>query len=680
MRAPCDVQTASLDWLILALFAAGAAAALLVWWRRRETEEERETRQARADIVEGRYHLAVPWLLEHGRIAEAARLEALRGHTDRAAALYEQAGDVRGAASVYLTLGDFDMAALVFKEGGLRHEAADAFAHAGRHEAAAALFEDLGALERALESWRAAGDGARVAALLEQLGRGDDAERVRARSAEMSGRWAEAAALWEQVGDAPRAIEAWAQAGKPTEAARILLGRGKQEAAAPLLERAGEYEAAAEAWARARRYTEAARAYYRAGRVTDAVRLLTLGEDWLPLARIYLQHGREAAAHDALLKVPTDDERWEEAQMLLLELYRRGGQDTSTCRVLEQLVARRRKVGPLNDDVRRWTVHMAEILFRHGKETESLMRLRSLGEVGLMTPELERQIQAVEHPRKADGARGELPSTLGLPEHDRYEFVEKLGEGGNGVIYRAVDKTLGRQLAIKMIGQTALPSDVAKRFFLREAQTAARLNHPGIVTIYDMGEIEGRSYIAMELIDGESLADRLAGGSGRISPEALMPIVQSLCSALDYAHERGVIHRDVKLENVMLSRDGSVKLMDFGLAKAIHGSPDRTLMITGTPLYMSPEQIAGEDVDHRTDIYALGVMVFRLLTGRWPYFDDDVLDQHQHSPVPDPCQANPDLPAGFRDLIQRAMAKDRQARYARAGELCRAMRAAIHTQ
>ena len=149
---------------------------------------------------------------------------------------------------------------------------------------------------------------------------------------------------------------------------------------------------------------------------------------------------------------------------------------------------------------------------------------------------------------------------------------------------------------------------------------------------------------------------------------------QQLIVGVDYLHRMGVASRDIKLENVMLNKAGDVKLMDFGLAKAIHGSPDKSLVITGTPLYMSPEQITGAEVDGRADIYSTGVMLFRLLSGRWPYYEGNILENHRSAPIPDPTAVNPGLPIGFKRFINRCMAKKAEERFKRATDVSKHLR------
>lgn len=675
MATPPPVTQASLVWLVLVAVLGGLAA--LAWRRFRRGQDDGE-RALLTHIATGRYDLAVPALLEQGRVAEAARLEAWRGNTDHAAKLYERAGDMRGAASVYLTLGDLPMAALVLKDAGLPSEAAEAFLAAGRAESAAPLFEEAGDLERALDCWHSLNRMDRVVALLGRLGRTEDAARARAQVCAADGRWSEAATLLEGLGDCEAAADAWTRAGEPSHAGRLLIALGQLEAGAALLTQAGNFDDAADALARLGRHSEAAHAFYRAGKVDQAVALLTAGKDWVTLARIHLQNGAADRATELLQKVPPTDPRYDEARVLLFELFGRAGKSVEALPILADIVDRRTKSGPIDAELRLWTVRLADALIKRGRHAEARNRLASLEGLGLMTPELLERLQAMERPAvpgrpPTPGLDDSLTPLLGLPSHQRYDFIDRIGEGGNGVIYRAVDRMLGRKLAIKMIGQTALSSEMAVKFFMREAQTAAQLTHPNIVTIYDMGVIEGQPFIAMELIEGESLADRLARDPASLAIKDLLPIVDGLSRALDFAHERGVIHRDVKLENVMINALDQVKLMDFGLARAMQGSPDRTMIVTGTPLYMSPEQIEGAAIDHRTDIYALGVMVYRIVVGSWPYWDGDIIQKHRFSPIPDPLAVAPGLPRGFRDIVNRALAKSPAERFDKASDIARAL-------
>ena len=708
-----EVLTASAaTWvgLGLATVVLGGAGSGAWWWAKhgKAYRQRQRDRELLRDITEGRYHRAVPELLTRGRTAEAARLEALRGNTDQAARHYERVGDTRGAASVYLTDGDFDMAALVLKEGGLHHEAAEAFGDGGHHDSAAAIYEELGELDLAHREWLAHGDRERASEVLTRLAGAEPTSKEVPPGIEPEVVHHEAAAAhWEREGQFERAAECWLAAGKPQCAASLLVLHGAEERAAEIYAAAGDAEAAASVLVKAGHVRKAAamysrlgefgpaadlfleagdkpkaaESYYRAGRIQTSVRLLRELGDALTLARVFIQSGAVERALDELEQVGPEHSDYCRVKTLLAETRLSRCEDAQALPVVEALVERLLRDDGPSSEVRHWIVAAAELHLGGGNVEAAIAWLDRLDGLGLMTDELRERRAALEPPQGeqvADESWHETSSIpLSMPTHERYRFEEKIGQGGNGVIYRAVDSMLGRMLVIKMIGETALPSDIARKFFLREAQTAAKLNHANIVTIYDMGQIDDRMFIAMELVEGECLADILDRRKGPMQAKEIVSACDQLCSALEYAHAQGVVHRDIKLENVMISKTGDVKLMDFGLAKAIQGSPDKSILITGTPLYMSPEQIAGGDADGRSDVYSLGVMIYRLLVGQWPYWEGNILDQHRRAPIPDPRAVNPNLPSAFRGVIERCLAKNPAARYGRATAVAKALRAAF---
>lgn len=205
--------------------------------------------------------------------------------------------------------------------------------------------------------------------------------------------------------------------------------------------------------------------------------------------------------------------------------------------------------------------------------------------------------------------------------NDRYEIGEKLGEGGMAVVYRATDKILDREVAMKFLPEGLAENLMALKYFQREAKAAAGINHANVVTIYDCGVIDDRPFICMELISGEPLDERLdAFPEGLPMPE-LYDVAEGLLAGLQAAHERGVVHRDIKPSNVMISPEGVVKLMDFGIAGS--GDPKKSTVIAGTPHYMAPEQFVGKGIDHRTDLFAVGATLYELLTGTSAYESAD---------------------------------------------------------
>lgn len=258
----------------------------------------------------------------------------------------------------------------------------------------------------------------------------------------------------------------------------------------------------------------------------------------------------------------------------------------------------------------------------------------------------------------------------------KYEIIGVLGKGGMGVVYAARDSVIRRDVAVKQLGSTQAHSETAIMRFLQEARTAGSLQHPNIVSIYDVVEHEQNYYLVMEQVKGETLVELLhKSPSGRIDWRTASRILIDCCDALDAAHSLGLIHRDIKPQNIMITSGQRAKLLDFGLAKSEESENTLTTavgMVLGTPDFMSPEQFRGETVDSRSDLYSLGATYFALLTGEAPFANAGnllkVMYAHGHSPIPRAVDLAPDTPAGCDAIISRAMAKDPDQRFASALE------------
>lgn len=268
------------------------------------------------------------------------------------------------------------------------------------------------------------------------------------------------------------------------------------------------------------------------------------------------------------------------------------------------------------------------------------------------------------------------PWPLGVPHSlsDRYGRLEHLGQGGQGVVFRAVDRHLDRVVVLKFMGATTMSSDVARKYFLREVKLAASLNHPNIAHIYDIGKADDVPYYAMEYVDGVPLSAYLPPRTPIRDLAFLFSVLTQLCDALDHAHGLGVLHRDVKPDNVLVAADGTVKLFDFGLVRVTNEGLGEQSVLIGTPHYMAPEQRIGGRVDHRTDIYALGVTTFRMLTGHLPFTEGNIFVAHATSPVPDPRSLQPELPPTVNAVTQQMLAKKPSDRF----DSCREIAVAMH--
>ena len=257
----------------------------------------------------------------------------------------------------------------------------------------------------------------------------------------------------------------------------------------------------------------------------------------------------------------------------------------------------------------------------------------------------------------------------------RYEILGELGRGGMGVVYRAKDPSIGRTVAVKTIQLseegTGMSHAQLVEGFQTEARAAGLLTHPNIVVIYDVGESDGVYYITMELVNGKSLQSMLDSGE-KFSFPRLLRIMEQVCSALQFAHDHGVVHRDIKPANIMLTNDDFVKITDFGTAKIMQYGASQQTSVMGTPGYMSPEQIKGKAVDGRTDIFSLGVMLYEMTTGQKPFCGQDVATILYHilneEPVP-PNQVNPNIPLGVSSTILKALTKSPHLRYENCREL-----------
>lgn len=266
------------------------------------------------------------------------------------------------------------------------------------------------------------------------------------------------------------------------------------------------------------------------------------------------------------------------------------------------------------------------------------------------------------------------------PTLGRYELIKQLGKGAMGVVYLGKDPRINRTTAIKtfQFPDDFEPDDLKalKQRFFQEAESAGTLTHPNIVTIYDAGEEKDLAYIAMEFLEGHDL-QRYTKKGQLLPMEKALSFVADLADALDYAHQKGIVHRDVKPANVMLLNAGAVKITDFGIARITASSQTQTGVVKGTPHYMSPEQISGQKVDGRSDIFSLGVMFYQLLTGETPFRGDNLaalMHQIMSVPHPDPRTVNPDIPSPLVKIMGKAMEKDREKRYQRASSMASDLR------
>jgi serine/threonine-protein kinase len=254
----------------------------------------------------------------------------------------------------------------------------------------------------------------------------------------------------------------------------------------------------------------------------------------------------------------------------------------------------------------------------------------------------------------------------------RYQVLSELGRGGMGIVYQAYDKQLKEQVAIKLLSPLLSTDPEALQRLTREVSLARRITHPNVIRIHDLSEVNGLHYVSMEYFSGANLKEHLKR-SGPLSLLNAYQILSQICDGLEAAHSQGVVHRDLKAQNILIGPTGQIKIIDFGLARSVHlEGMTATGLIMGTPEYMAPEQVSGKHVDERADIYALGVILFEMLTGRVPFTGDTAIAvgfQQLKDPPPSPRSINPQIPEEVERIILKALEKNPIQRYRNVDEL-----------
>ena len=281
---------------------------------------------------------------------------------------------------------------------------------------------------------------------------------------------------------------------------------------------------------------------------------------------------------------------------------------------------------------------------------------------------LEALAEAGEH---IQAERTNIINSLSEEAKRRYELVQELGRGAMGIVYKARDNELEEFVALKILPDNMVKNAEAVRRFKQEARNARKLAHPNIVRIHDIGEEAGRKYISMEFVKGTDLKQKIRQTKNRrLALPAVLRYCRQICEAMAYAHSIGIVHRDIKPANIMLTETDQIKVTDFGIAKLVEqtqAAPDSTQAgaIIGTPLYMSPEQVKGQQVDHRADIYSIGCVFYELASGRPPFTEGDLAYQHLFV-EPKPLK---ETPASFAAVIMKCLAKEKEARWQSAKEI-----------
>ncbi len=676
---------------------------------------------ARLSLDAGDWRAAADHFIEAQRPLDAAR--ALRKGESwlEAAGQFEKGRDFVSASQCYLKAAKKSDALRVMEQTEDLQQAAELADQIGDLRKAGQIYQRLGKIAESADRYQRAGDNVKAGTL-------------RAEFAERQEQWREAAQGWAQAQAWDRALACLDRANDDRGAAQLLQRLGKLEAAAERFARAGAFVESAALFEQQGLFRKAAMAHQKAGDTERAIRCLTLEGDKIAVIKLRQAMGQsDEALRIAQAVSPTDGAYIEAAQIVAIIHINRGETAAAARSLLALLdaplapaikVATGRRAAELflelrdavhgrqvldklaglirqGSDEERWVLDIqkqfADVPVNDGRitptpntHTSSATPTIAMNLANAENTESFEELAVSENTAIYPGGKGDsqrdsggaIPFTTdgwpqGVPPglSERYGELERLGQGGNGVVFRATDKLLGRQVVLKFMIQGTMPSETARKYFLREVKLSASLNHPNIVHIYDMGNTDDVLWYAMEFVDGVPLTAHLAIGQPIRDIVFLMSVVDQLCAALDHAHAQGLVHRDIKPDNVLVANDGTVKLLDFGLARAMDEGFGEQSVLAGTPYYMAPEQLDGSPVDHRADIYALGVVLFRMFTGHLPFSDGNIFVAHAVEPVPDPRKFNRDLPAEAVAVVLKAMAKKSVDRYSN----CRQIALDVHT-
>ena len=571
-------------------------------------------------------------------VLQAAKLHDHAGDLESAERILEKGGCFSAAADVALRLEHFSKASELFLRAGDPIKAADALRQVGEEQAAAQILGDY------------------------HRDRGDDEEA--ARLLVQAGDFLAAGDLYRKLQNLNKAGECYEQRGDAAQAAEMFQLGGDYARAATNYQQISQFEEAAECCAQLGDVRRQASNLAKAGRMLEAGEILHREE-------------MDDEAIKLLQQVKSNEPGFGAASSLLGDIFCSRGKHTLAIKKLRQAIGDLELDNDNRDAYYRLaTAHEAADEFQ-----EAVDLYEKILTFDYHYKDVEKRLEMARSKAGQNRSTESLATTqetAGPPSGrpGRYQVVGELGRGGMGIVYKAQDTVLDRPVAFKVLPDALKDNPEALKNFLREAKSAAKLNHPNIVTVYDAGEQDGRYYIAMEYVDGTTLKE-IVRRRGVISPNGVLHVLLQMCEALAFAHEQKVVHRDVKTANTMWTRDKKAKIMDFGLAKVIEEVRNHTTLVSGTPYYMSPEQTLGKNVDHRTDIYSLGVTLFELATGSLPFHEGNVPYHHVHTPPPDPREANPKLPDLIAEIITACMKKNPDERFQNAGEIVTQVKAKL---
>ena len=626
-----------------------------------------------------RFQEAAELYYNYERYEKAAQIYEKKGFYKKAAYIYEKAGNIKKAAANFEKwfITSFDTAIGFQTSKQLEQElfkavdlytqlnelekAYDLLIKYGKFEKAAELAVKMNLLSEAAKDFERAQLPLRAAEIYDQLEQPKIAHLLRGENAFAKGNTVEAAEWFLKGEDYTRAAELFEWDKKFSKAAHCYFMNQNFLGAADNYLKDNNEEEAAKMFEMGREWKMAANISLKYGKFQKAGELYENAQEYFKagVSFIKVDDDRRALANFQL--VPVDSPDYNAAITYMANIFLKNRKPQLVIEKIEKLLGEN-QIDKSNIE---WFYVLGQAYENAGNFKKAFEIYQLILTEDYSFRDVHQKIKDVENLIQ----KYKEMELISEDSSERYRIVEKIGEGGMGVVFKAEDTVLKRIVALKILNKTLVADKRNLERFFSEARSTASLTQANIVTVYDVGQIKDDYFISMEYIEGENFMS-LIRRKKAFSPSQIVFIAIKLFKALDYSHRKGIIHRDIKPHNIMITKQKEIKIMDFGLA-VILGDQKKgeSGVITGTPYYMSPEQIQGIPVDHRTDIYSSGTTLFHLTTGHVPFKGENIFYQHLFDPVPQIKKYRSDVPEKLCYIIEKCMEKKREQRFQSAMEV-----------
>lgn len=630
--------------------------------------------------------LAAEMFDKSGAITDAAIMYESSGNHRRAGELYMERGDYkRGASCIEQELKD-----LAFKTDSphqdlqktrreLTRMLAKAYEEIERYDLASRYYFQSDEIDKAVEMCRKSGDLKTAASYLEKAGKLDSAACIyeelgkdhqagllKIQSLLKDRRFARAARLADELGEYQLAAEAYENAGEYGRAGELYHLANNSRKAIDMFLKTKNWLKASILFEKTGYPGKAAELREKLGEREKAAQLYAEAGEPLKASEIFMELGKLEEAIRVLQKAWGQGERFPSIRNALgLAFLRRGNFELAYDQYLKFLVEE--SVSPDNQETK---YELACSFDSRGQYEQAHKLFKELSAFDLdfkdVRERLDRLSRMILESGTNDATTMPHQFSPGKMVANRYIIKEKAGSGGMGEVYRALDKELSIEVALKLLKSKYIHNQEMVQRFKREVTLARKVHHENVIQLYDFEKLENHLYISMEFFHSRDLK-AIIRSKGVLQTEEIIPIMTQACRGLWAAHRRGIVHRDIKPQNILINDEGVVKLVDFGIATVIESAMEgNTEFVVGTPDYMSPEQAKGEPIDPRSDIYSLGTILYEACTGKPPFANTDsfqiLVDQVEKPPIP-PVEINPDVPMWLNDLVLKCMEKDPDDRF-----------------